>query len=323
MKNLFDFATKELSQDAFLRWLFENYKEDDLKETCKVLFKKFTNDELTFENVTNLTTEAQWKKIDVTINFTIGEEKYFIAIEDKTSSKEHNQLEKYNDEISKLNYKPSNVYKIFYKTNLMDKDEINNIKNKGWKVFNIEDIYNMFPKNKRKGNLILNNYIDHISNVYDMARRTVGGKSIPPSQWSLIGWNSFFNEYDSICGIKKTNVDHYQRSYYYMKLAIEGCEKTLPLLEIRGFDKNKDIIIKCVFYDMEFRPSEQQIYSWLEKLKEKGFYKKKKFNPITVQELCTYDGVVTEDDEIAIKELINKVSTIFKEIFSNEFIKVR
>ena len=25
MKNLFDYATKELSQDAFLRWLFENY----------------------------------------------------------------------------------------------------------------------------------------------------------------------------------------------------------------------------------------------------------------------------------------------------------
>ena len=25
MKNLFDYATKELSQDAFLRWLFENH----------------------------------------------------------------------------------------------------------------------------------------------------------------------------------------------------------------------------------------------------------------------------------------------------------
>lgn len=25
MRYLFEFATKELSQDAFLRWLFENY----------------------------------------------------------------------------------------------------------------------------------------------------------------------------------------------------------------------------------------------------------------------------------------------------------
>lgn len=28
MKNLFELATKELSQDAFLRWLFENYDSD-------------------------------------------------------------------------------------------------------------------------------------------------------------------------------------------------------------------------------------------------------------------------------------------------------
>ncbi len=28
IKNLFNYATKELSQDAFLRWLFENYKCD-------------------------------------------------------------------------------------------------------------------------------------------------------------------------------------------------------------------------------------------------------------------------------------------------------
>lgn len=37
MKNIFDFATRELSQDAFLRWLLENYDDADLKtslETC-------------------------------------------------------------------------------------------------------------------------------------------------------------------------------------------------------------------------------------------------------------------------------------------------
>ena len=27
MKNLFDYATKELSQDAFLMWLFANYDD--------------------------------------------------------------------------------------------------------------------------------------------------------------------------------------------------------------------------------------------------------------------------------------------------------
>lgn len=31
MKNLFDFATKELSQDAFLRWFVSNYEDSKLE----------------------------------------------------------------------------------------------------------------------------------------------------------------------------------------------------------------------------------------------------------------------------------------------------
>ena len=43
MKNLFDYATKELSQDAFLRWLFENYncKNEKVRQVCRKLFNKF------------------------------------------------------------------------------------------------------------------------------------------------------------------------------------------------------------------------------------------------------------------------------------------
>ena len=36
MKNLFDFATKELSHDAFLRWLFENWQEPE----CDIFVRK-------------------------------------------------------------------------------------------------------------------------------------------------------------------------------------------------------------------------------------------------------------------------------------------
>ena len=44
MKNLFDYATKELSQDAFLRWLFENYncENESVKNACRKLFDSFT-----------------------------------------------------------------------------------------------------------------------------------------------------------------------------------------------------------------------------------------------------------------------------------------
>ncbi|MDE6285063.1 MAG: hypothetical protein K2M17_04890, partial [Bacilli bacterium] len=41
MKNLFDFATKELTQDAFLRWLFENHNDIELSKPVYELLKEF------------------------------------------------------------------------------------------------------------------------------------------------------------------------------------------------------------------------------------------------------------------------------------------
>lgn len=41
MKNLFEFATKELSQDAFLRWLIENYNDPNVGKCSKELLNKF------------------------------------------------------------------------------------------------------------------------------------------------------------------------------------------------------------------------------------------------------------------------------------------
>ena len=45
MKNIFNFATKELSQDAFLRWLFENYdcENESVRNVCRSLFDSFTD----------------------------------------------------------------------------------------------------------------------------------------------------------------------------------------------------------------------------------------------------------------------------------------
>ena len=43
MKNLFERATKELSQDAFLLWLFENYDSDNphVREAVYTLLRPF------------------------------------------------------------------------------------------------------------------------------------------------------------------------------------------------------------------------------------------------------------------------------------------
>ena len=128
MKNLFDYATKELSQDAFLRWLFENYncENEKVRNVCKKLFNTFTNNDLDFSKIdkNSLRTVAQWNKIDISIWFKCDGKEYLIVIEDKTTSEEHLQLENYSNAIKqhnewliKNNLNPiEKVYTVFYKT---------------------------------------------------------------------------------------------------------------------------------------------------------------------------------------------------------------
>ena len=141
MVNLFDVATKELSQDAFLRWLFENYDRDDQFRKIVVDFISFLTkgqqggrDQIVLEpgDITELKTFAQVDDVDIAIDFYSEKftGKRTIVIEDKTTSDEHNQLETYNDKIKKK-WKYDNgmtsdecVYKVFYKTNLIYEEEL-------------------------------------------------------------------------------------------------------------------------------------------------------------------------------------------------------
>ena len=137
MKNLFDYATKELSQDAFLRWLFENYncENESVKTACRKLFDSFTENKFKEKTITDLTTVAQWKNIDISIWFKIDGIEQLIVIEDKTGSEIHDdQLARYEKEIighnnfwrneeNRKKYggelyieKSGNVFKVFYKT---------------------------------------------------------------------------------------------------------------------------------------------------------------------------------------------------------------
>lgn len=183
MKNLFDYATKELSQDAFLRWLFENYncENEKVRNVCKKLFNTFTNNDLDFSKIdkNSLRTVAQWNKIDISIWFKCAGKEYLIVIEDKTTSEEHKQLDDYNEKINahcnwliKTGKTPiEQVYKVFYKTAEIagtekdDKTERGRIANAGWDVFDIKSIYELFKDVENTKSQILDNYAEHIRNI--------------------------------------------------------------------------------------------------------------------------------------------------------------
>ncbi|MBQ2740633.1 MAG: hypothetical protein IJF39_03310 [Clostridia bacterium] len=192
MKNLFDYATKELSQDAFLRWLFENYncKNEKVRQVCRRLFNKFTSDELDFSKIENLTTMAQWKYIDISIWFTIDNKKYLIVIEDKTTSEEHWQLSNYNKKIEEHNRwlignkeNPiEKVYKVFYKTAEILKEEKDRIKEAQWlNIFDIKEIHSIFSDIAPTNSEVLDYYIEHIKKTY---QALFDYQSKPVYEWS-------------------------------------------------------------------------------------------------------------------------------------------
>jgi len=94
--NLFDFATSELSQDAFICWLLNFAHEDHLRENrylteCaqKLLQKMVPEEEKSF--VTDI--KQQYKNIDILIEVN---DKYSVIIEDKTFSNTHDdQINRY------------------------------------------------------------------------------------------------------------------------------------------------------------------------------------------------------------------------------------
>ncbi|MBQ5782245.1 MAG: hypothetical protein IIV99_02525, partial [Oscillospiraceae bacterium] len=234
MKNLFYYATKELSQDAFLRWLFENYncENESVRLACRKLFESFTSNngdcKLDFNKIVRLETVAQWKNIDIIVRFEIDGKDYIIAIEDKTESNEHNQLEIYNKQLLHSDVESSNIFKIFYKTNIIDLDERQRVENQGWKIYDIYDIVQLFG-NICATNEVLMYYIDYLNFIIDSLNRTT-----TPDKWNLNAWHSFYNDYKTHPLIDEyKEIGCYQKAYYYMALFFKNHRSDMPCLEIR------------------------------------------------------------------------------------------
>ena len=95
--NLFDFATSELSQDAFICWLLnfahEKHLNEDivLTECAKEILSKILPDEPNLVITADI--ERQYKNIDILIEVN---KKHNVIIEDKTFSNVHDdQINEY------------------------------------------------------------------------------------------------------------------------------------------------------------------------------------------------------------------------------------
>lgn len=200
--NIFHYATSELSQDAFLCWLFSfALKEVDsdpvLKECAEDFLKQFIP-ELKNENEIWLSNEPerQYKSIDILLTVN---DKYKIIIEDKTHTKEHgNQLERYINTV-KSNFTNYVVKGIYFKTGFQS--DLSAVTGAGYMYFGLESVLSVIEKYASKTTSeIFNSYYSYLKKWYDDINKY---KYLPLCKWDYAQINGFYNSLEKeFCGMQ-------------------------------------------------------------------------------------------------------------------------
>ena len=266
MKNLFDYATKELSQDAFLRWFLES----DIDDSGKKLLAVFTGVE-DYRSIKIDKTWAQSENIDITVDFKNNNTPCILIIEDKVGTNPHdNQLIKYMKVVEKWNSnhkedRPSHF--VYFKPRLLSDFEQSQIKEANesfkeweWKAFDIDSIHGFFRQYAESKNVILKQYAEHIEKIHESCHCDK-----LPSNNDVIKWQSYFGY------IIKNNIPskdykiyskEYQGRYAMLIASLEGEKNSeTPYLEIRSRDcLNNKIVGRILIYGKEITKEAKQLY---------------------------------------------------------------
>ena len=314
MKNLFDYATKELSQDAFLRWLLENDTVSEIAKDYLGHFGVLDEDDV----INSVHTYAQWRKIDITaILETEKRGKVALFIEDKTFSGEHsNQLMRYNESIKAIveyeKVKEENVHKLFYKTSIIEQDEIDRVEEAGWNSFSISEINEFWEKYCSHNNLIIHDYANHIKSVYDASFNV----DKPSKNDNLIAWKSYFDrvvipEFENKSQIYSA-IGQYDYSYLVLQpesVNIHEC----PYLEVRSRDCTENRFnARILLFNVEI--SEKELYEIKEELKKResiGFFRCYNGKKQIAKMMNTERKVVNDQEFI---EAVNEAYTEYIEV---------
>lgn len=279
-RNLFDFATKELSQDAYLRWLFENWNCDDasIREACNLLIVDFLNVK-TSVVISSLKTRAQYKRIDILIECTVDKKDYVVAIEDKIYSDDHsNQLAEYKETVVK-DFPNINHAFIFYKTGLVMAPDIKRIEKQGWKVYDIIHIHRLYTRMHKSPNSdIFNDYVDKTIRTYKELCLEIP-KLI--SAWEKTAVMNYVVNFchNYISASEGVTVKHYnfRGNYIALQVFIKGKEAEIPYLEITSRDiAQRKPVFLILIHEVKISgidPSQAHIKKWTERVASSKLFK--------------------------------------------------
>ena len=195
--NIFDIATKELNQDAFITWLLQfadiKQKETDelLNECGKAFVSQLIKKQLASFNEPIITVNAgrQWENIDVWAEIN---NKYLIIIEDKIYTSHHsNQLSRYKKIAEEwcVEHSYEKPICIYLKTGNESQSSLNKIIDEGFAVFNRVDFINLLEQYKKSSNNIFLDFLERLTRI-EKSNNEFENKNI--SEWNGADWQGFF-----------------------------------------------------------------------------------------------------------------------------------
>lgn len=278
--NIFSFATKELTQDAFLRWLLENFNStnEDVRYVSRLMITSFLNmQNLEDIEIENVITKTQENKIDILVFINTTQTKYLIAIEDKTYSIEHSgQLDKYSEYLQKR-YSDYQKHYVFYKTSPMSRNEIENISSKGWKVFDIDRIHNLFSTLAIEVNhYLLVSYIDYLKSLFTSYR---GDLPNDITQWDTKQWRNFTDKQNlKLPKNIERKIDVYRNQYVNIAYNHSGQWEKRPYLEFSSKHMSTgNFEVRIFIYGIDSITISHNLIDWKSQINKSSLFRTQKF----------------------------------------------
>jgi hypothetical protein len=206
--NIFNYATNELTQDAFLSWVLA-WAQPEFKTANEPLHQLGTDflksllakKSIKLGKVENLEIKQQFKKIDVLVQLETNGKKYAIIIEDKVHSQHHSdQLLRYKSVVS-AQYKEAIQVPIYFKTGYQH--NLTSVEKNGYHHYSLKDLLDVLTP-KRVADInhdVLSQYHEFLADKephYDWAENETKAYINKPigewSWWSCVGFFHIYNE---------------------------------------------------------------------------------------------------------------------------------
>lgn len=196
--NLFNWATSELSQDAFFCWLLSwaapefAATNEALHDTAVKFINQLTNHSTPKIEQIKITRQEKHIDILVTIN-----EQYAILIEDKVHTKEHNrQLERYPKELNDK-FDKDHLFLVYLKTG--DQSDYQSVINQNYKAFLRKDILEILNFGIKQGitNAIFVDFCKHLNRLEDAVNSY---QTLPLDEWDQYSWIGFYMHLQQLLG---------------------------------------------------------------------------------------------------------------------------